>query len=133
MEAKGCARRAVWKESRRFFYWRLRRRLNEENILSRYATANPDLSLQDRRTLIANLVECDLSSDREVAEWIEQNGPAVSAAIAAVRSAYVSSRIVSFAETEKDGALQGLLAVLSTLSEEDKQALVQNLGLNTSQ
>lgn len=30
MEAKGCAKRAVWRESRRFFYWRLRRRIDEE-------------------------------------------------------------------------------------------------------
>jgi acetyl-CoA carboxylase/biotin carboxylase 1 len=133
MEAKGCAKRAVWSEARRFFYWRLRRRLNEENVLARYATANPDLSLQDRRNLLVNLVQCDPSSNRQVAEWIEQNQAAIGAAMADVRSAYVSTKIVKFAETEKDGALKGLLAVLSTLSAEDKQALISNLGLTGGQ
>ena len=36
MEAKGVIRMPLrWKESRRFFYWRLRRRLNEEGVIRR--------------------------------------------------------------------------------------------------
>jgi acetyl-CoA carboxylase/biotin carboxylase 1 len=45
MEAKGTIRASLrWKESRRYFYWRLRRRLSEELILKRIASAAPSLS-----------------------------------------------------------------------------------------
>jgi acetyl-CoA carboxylase/biotin carboxylase 1 len=38
MQAKGVIRMPLrWKESRRFFYWRLRRRLNEEYIVKKMA------------------------------------------------------------------------------------------------
>lgn len=39
MQAKGTIRMPLrWKESRRFFYWRLRRRLNEEMIVKKLAS-----------------------------------------------------------------------------------------------
>ena len=42
MLAKGVIRQPlVWKHARRFFYWRLRRRLNEESILRKMAAAAP--------------------------------------------------------------------------------------------
>ncbi|KAG4216647.1 hypothetical protein PC116_g34872, partial [Phytophthora cactorum] len=41
MKAKGTIREALeWKNTRRFFYWRVRRRLNEEHILKRMAAAS---------------------------------------------------------------------------------------------
>ncbi|KAI5299578.1 rab guanine nucleotide exchange factor S2, partial [Ascosphaera pollenicola] len=45
MEAKGVIRQALlWKNSRRFFYWRLRRRLNEDVFLKQMALATPKTS-----------------------------------------------------------------------------------------
>lgn len=42
MEAKNTIRQALqWKNARRFFYWRLRRRLSEELILKRMVAAAP--------------------------------------------------------------------------------------------
>jgi acetyl-CoA carboxylase/biotin carboxylase 1 len=41
MEAKGTIRSALqWKEARRFFYWRVRRRLNEETVLRKLTSAS---------------------------------------------------------------------------------------------
>ncbi|KAK2795555.1 acetyl-coenzyme-A carboxylase [Onygenales sp. PD_10] len=48
MEAKGTIRQALqWKNARRFFYWRLRRRLSEELILKRMAQTAPSSSLRN--------------------------------------------------------------------------------------
>lgn len=44
MEAKGTIRKALsWRDARRYFYWRLRRRLSEELILKRMVTAAPSV------------------------------------------------------------------------------------------
>lgn len=71
--------------------------------------------------MLDSLIQVDLTDDRATAEWVEQSAQEISTAVSQVRSAYVASKIVNFAETERAGALQGLVAVLSTLSDEDKK------------
>ncbi|KAI0272407.1 acetyl CoA carboxylase [Gloeopeniophorella convolvens] len=48
MEAKGCAKPAVWKEARRFFYWATRARLARSNALAQLADAGPSQSASAR-------------------------------------------------------------------------------------
>lgn len=44
MEAKGTIRKSLcWRDARRYFYWRLRRRLSEELILKRMALSAPSV------------------------------------------------------------------------------------------
>ena len=56
MQAKGAIRHPLqWKNARRFFYWRLRRRLNEESILKKLAAVSlrgPPSSREQQQVLL---------------------------------------------------------------------------------
>lgn len=91
--------------------------------------ADPSLSLADRRNLILNLVKVDNhASDADVATWVESSAEAIATEVARIRTDYVSSQIVAFAEKDRGGALEGLTAVLQTLSEEDRKTLIASLA-----
>jgi acetyl-CoA carboxylase/biotin carboxylase 1 len=90
MKAKGVIRDSLeWHNARRFFYWRVRRRLNEEYILRRIAASTTAAGIHQKattasttpqaRTRHLHLLEawCGIAnfdkSDREVAIWYEEN------------------------------------------------------------
>lgn len=57
MQAKNTIRQAlVWKQARRFFYWRLRRRLNEESIVRKMGAAAPTTAAAARPTPIMTTI-----------------------------------------------------------------------------
>ena len=105
MEAKGTIRMPLkWQNARRFFYWRLRRRLSEEVLLKRLAGAtnasnNPMTavaSMAQKETNLAMLkswsglldVEFD-KDDRKVAEWYEGHRKDVYAKIDVMKYVYL--------------------------------------------
>merc|ERR1719246_417134 len=54
MEAKGVIRGALeWRRAREFFYWRVRRRLLEEDVCRRVRAADPTLSVAEARLQLA--------------------------------------------------------------------------------
>jgi acetyl-CoA carboxylase / biotin carboxylase 1 len=87
MKAKGVVRdQLVWSQARRFFYWRVRRRLNEEHLLKRMAAnsapggdaprlntvAGDALRAKHLQQLMALSGIADFDkADREVAGWYE--------------------------------------------------------------
>lgn len=90
MKAKGVIRDILeWREARRFFYWRVRRRLNEEYILRRISTvststkgaaAAPRVPMTpEARARHLQLLEawcgCEnfATNDRAVSTWYEEN------------------------------------------------------------
>src|SRR5690606_32600803 len=82
MKAKGTIRQALqWSQSRRFFYWRLRRRLNEEYILRRLKVVDKFSTRQDHLLAMKSWIcndneEIDAlyeTNDRIVASWLEEN------------------------------------------------------------
>ncbi len=91
MKAKGVIRDILeWREARRFFYWRVRRRLNEEYILRRITTAaattktGPAAAARvpmtpEARARHLQLLEawcgCEnfATNDRAVSTWYEEN------------------------------------------------------------
>jgi len=47
MKAKGCISAVVeWSGARKFFYWRLKRRLAEQLVRTKLRQASPDLTFQ---------------------------------------------------------------------------------------
>lgn len=128
MEAKGCAKTADWPEARRYFYWRLRRRLNETHMMSRMVKAVPTLSWQDQANLVSDLTEADSSSDREVALWMEAHSDVFINYAAQLKAQYVSDKIFEFAETDKEGTLAGFARILQSLPEEERRSLVERFA-----
>ena len=97
MKAKADCEPCDWENSRRAIYWCLRRKLSEVRIMKKLSTANPNLTYPERKELLAELVPSELSSDSEVAAFIERSGDIIESFVSSVRDAYCSDSIFSWA------------------------------------
>lgn len=79
MLVKGVIRKELeWKKSRRFLYWRLRRRLNEGQVIKRLRRKMSDNKTVMEYGELLKMVQSwydhlDVSDDRAVTEFIERN------------------------------------------------------------
>ncbi|KAJ9299693.1 hypothetical protein DTO271G3_2577 [Paecilomyces variotii] len=155
MEAKGTIRQPLrWKEARRFFYWRLRRRLSEELILKRMIAAAPSAVPQTGGALPADasvaatqntgsarethlrtlkswtgLLDSEFDrNDRQVAQWYEDNKKLVQAKIESLKSENVAYDVAQLLMGNKDGGLRGVQQVLSMLPVEERESVLKYLG-----
>lgn len=147
MEAKGTIRQPLqWKEARRFFYWRLRRRLSEELILKRMATvsqttsSNPSSTPANRgvnvRTLKSWTGFLDQEferNDRKVALWYEENKKTVYAKVEGLRTDGIAVEVAQLLMSNKDGGLRGVQQVLSMLPVEERESVLQYLASSSRQ
>ena len=148
MEAKGTIRQALtWKNARRFFYWRLRRRLSEELILKRMSSVIPEssappaqvsASLASSPSRAANLetlkswtglldLEFD-RNDREVALWYEENKKMIFGRIEGMKADGIANEVAQLLMSNKDGGLRGVQQVLGMLPVEEKEAVLKFLA-----
>ncbi|KAH8696039.1 putative acetyl-CoA carboxylase [Talaromyces proteolyticus] len=154
MEAKGTIRQTLtWKNARRFFYWRLRRRLSEELILKRMIEAQPkpvarngskgalptsgivapQSSARDSHlhTLLSwsGLLNDEFEhNDRKVASWYEENQKNIHAKIGQLKTDTVSSDVAQLLMSNKEGGLKGVQQVLSMLPTEERESVLKYLG-----
>ena len=142
MQAKGVIRMGLrWQNARRFFYWRLRRRLSEEVLLKRLASSaaagtplTSAASLAQREQNLAQLktwsglldVEFE-KDDRKVAEWYESHRKDMNAKIDAVKSEAISKKVAELLMGNKDGGLKGVREVLSLVPTGEREGLVKYL------
>ena len=143
MEAKGTIRMPLaWKNARRFFYWRLRRRLSEEVLVKKLnssmaagvapiVSATPLVQREQNLAMLKNWsglldVEFD-KDDRKVAEWYESHRKEVYAKIDAVKTDAVSKRVAELLMGNKEGGLKGVREVLSLVPTAERDQLVKYL------
>ena len=134
MEAKGVIRHPLqWKNARRFFYWRLRRRLNEESILKKMVAAahrgpaptrERNLEILQAWTGIATFER----DDRAVAMWYEENKKEVHAKMEVLRNEGVAYDVASLLRGSKEGGLKGVKQVLGMLPVEEREGVLKYLG-----
>jgi acetyl-CoA carboxylase / biotin carboxylase 1 len=142
MEAKGTIRMALkWQNSRRFFYWRLRRKLSEEVLLKRLAkekvigapTSSLESMSQKENSLAllktwSGMLDVEFEKDdRKVAEWYESHRKDVYAKIDAVKTEGVSKKVAELLMSNKDGGLKGVREVLSLVPTGEREGLVKYL------
>ncbi|KAI9799947.1 MAG: Acetyl-CoA carboxylase [Sarcosagium campestre] len=137
MHAKGTIRQPLqWQNARRFFYWRLRRRLNEESIIKKMSSVssrgsgNPTASRQHAlETLRAwsGVAKFD-NDDRAVATWYEENRKEVHAKVEAQRVNGVAYDVAALLRSNKEGGLKGVAQVLSMLPVEEKEQVLKFLA-----
>lgn len=136
MKAKGVIRDQLeWRTSRRYFYWRVRRRLNEEYILRRMAATTASVAPKDPATLRtrhiallqawSGIPEFD-TKDREVALWYEENRQVVNEKVAAMKAEATQAHIAELLLDKK--AFEGVRAALSNLPIAEKEALLKQLS-----
>jgi acetyl-CoA carboxylase/biotin carboxylase 1 len=157
MQAKNTIRAPLrWQNARRFFYWRLRRRLSEELIVKRMvaASVSPSSSTgaipsstataaettlppadspraEHLRTLHAwtGFLDDELEhDDRKVAMWYEENKKAVQAKVESLRTDGVASEVASLLIGNKEGGLRGVQQVLSMLPVEERESVLKYLA-----
>jgi acetyl-CoA carboxylase / biotin carboxylase 1 len=141
MEAKGTIRMPLkWENARRFFYWRLRRRLSEEVLLKRLASAanaapvgTTSSAMQKESNLAllkswSGMLDAEFDKDdRKVAEWYEGHRKEVYAKIDTVKSDAVGKKVAELLMGNKEGGLKGVKEVLSLVPTSERAALVQYL------
>jgi acetyl-CoA carboxylase/biotin carboxylase 1 len=142
MKAKGVIRDSLeWRNSRRFFYWRIRRRLNEEYILRRMSSSVTSLNSSTTKSAHTSaqtrahhlqLLEawCGIPnfdrSDHDVAVWYEENRKIVHDKVEALRAEAVTAEMRELIRSgTKDGsAWKGVRDVLRVMPVEEREKLL---------
>ncbi|KAI0016324.1 acetyl-CoA carboxylase [Xylariomycetidae sp. FL0641] len=141
MKAKGTIREALeWKNARRFFYWRVRRRLNEEYILKRMVTATASkakdpaspAALESRqrhqRLLAAWSGIADFeTNDQGVANWYEENSKTIATKVEQMKAEAVSHEMAGLMRGDKTAALKGLKEMLHMMPVEEREEIMKYL------
>ena len=141
MEAKNTIRRSLqWKEARRFFYWRLRRRLQEESILksmiapSSSSPTSPITSSSPAQMTRARALETIRAwtglidfeeNDRAVAEWFEKNQTQIGNKVDVVKTEKVTFDVANLLLGNKEGGLKGVKQVLEKLPVEERESVLR--------
>ncbi|TIA89702.1 hypothetical protein E3P79_02793 [Wallemia ichthyophaga] len=126
LSAKGCASPCEWLESRRYFYKRLRRRLDEEAIINRLGKANPLMDRSARLSILYNIYSqknVDLDDDSNIALFIERERQAIDEIVQLVHSRYIEAQISQFSAVNRQGTLEGIAKLMDTLSAEERASL----------
>jgi len=122
MEAKGCAKPAVWKEARRYFYWAARARIARSNALALFAAACPSQSREYREQLLNDLSGVSGKSDhRAAAEALENLDP--SSAIAQLKREHIVQQLLG----DRKASVDGFVRLVDCLSEDEKATVLAAL------
>lgn len=128
MEAKGCAKPAVWKEARRYFYWATRARLARSNALAQLAVADPSQSREYRERLLIDLSGVDEKSDHQtIAQALEALD--ISSAVAQLRTEHLLQQLLG----DRMSLADGFIRLVDGLTENEKATVLTALkNTNTS-
>ncbi|CEP61144.1 acetyl-CoA carboxylase ACC1 LALA0_S02e07712g [Lachancea lanzarotensis] len=130
MTAKGVISKELdWPQARRFFFWRLRRRLNEEYLVKRL---NAELPNAQRLEKIARLsswypASVDRDDDRVVATWIEENYSLLEDRLKGLRMESFAQNLAKSIRNDHENTINGLSEVLKLLAADDKEKILNSL------
>lgn len=128
MEAKGCAKPAVWREARRYFYWATRARLARSNALAQLAVAGPSQSRDYREQLLNDLSGINGKSDhRAVVQALENLD--LSSAVAQLKSEHLLQQLLG----DRKSLVDGLVRLVDGLTQDERVTVLAALkNPNTS-
>ncbi|OJJ01421.1 hypothetical protein ASPVEDRAFT_41004 [Aspergillus versicolor CBS 583.65] len=156
MKAKNTIRQSLTlKDARRFFYWRVRRRISEEAILKRMLRAAPspiegepsgaiakdstpassndsprDTHLRTLQSWTPFSEEESENNDQGVATWYEDNKEIIHEKIESLKSQSLASHISDLLFNNRNSSLRGIQQALSMLPVEEKESVLKYLGSN---
>jgi acetyl-CoA carboxylase / biotin carboxylase 1 len=126
MDAKGCAKPMVWKNSRRHFYWALRARLARANALAQIQSASPESTLDYRSRLLDSLlVDVESPDNHDITVAIE--GLSLEPTLDQLYKDSITKGMLALAQKDRKAALDGILRVADSLSDDEKATLIANL------
>ena len=122
MEAKGCAKPAVWKEARRFFYWALRARLARSEALGQLADSNPEAAPELLEKLLDSLVSTvDRSDNCALANALEELD--LTSTLVRMRTDHLLQRFLEVAQQDRKASIDGLVRLVDSLTSDERQVL----------
>ncbi|KAF8466702.1 acetyl-CoA carboxylase [Kalaharituber pfeilii] len=135
MKAKGTIRKALqWINARRFLYWRLRRRLNEEAVLKKMTSVtNKKSTRAENLARLKGWFTADLESDmyenedRIVAQWFEENRKEILAKVDETKREAAALEMRDLILANKEGALAGIVLALQSVPEEKRKEMLELL------
>ena len=135
MQAKGVIRQALrWQNARRFFYWRLRRRLNEEYIIKKLVAVAPTEDITSTRARGLEMLKawCNIpnfaTDDMSVATWYEENRQNVHERVLKLKAESTSLKVAQMISEDRESGLRGVMKLLSTLPTAEKEQVLNMLS-----
>ncbi|KAF0496183.1 acetyl-CoA carboxylase [Gigaspora margarita] len=158
MKAKNTIRKVLeWREARRFFYWRVRRRLHEEYVFKKLIAANPNLTKTQMKGYLATWYYDDIGveldweeSDIEIVNWFDRifgysettphniddeydtnNGISssyIESRIEMIRNEAITQQIFELGKTNKQAVFDGISSLLEQLEPEEKKNILKQLA-----
>eukprot|EP00933_Yihiella_yeosuensis_P033928 TRINITY_DN27520_c0_g1_i1.p1 TRINITY_DN27520_c0_g1~~TRINITY_DN27520_c0_g1_i1.p1 ORF type:complete len:1234 (+),score=270.47 TRINITY_DN27520_c0_g1_i1:159-3704(+) len=119
MKAKGVIREALnWKDSRRYFYWRVKRRVLQDFLIHKLRDANKSWTHNDALDQVKRWTEAsqvDFASDPRMVSWLEAQN--VEELAASCKSQYLKTQIEAMfrqlPEAERKAMMEQAMAAAS--------------------
>jgi acetyl-CoA carboxylase/biotin carboxylase 1 len=137
MLAKGTIRMPLqWRNARRFFHWRLRRRLAEESLLKDIARvsgkhATPETASREARLGLlrawSGVAQYDLA-DEVVAKWCEGNKAEVARRVEGLRRDGVRQDVLALLRSDKAAVLDAVKMSVDMLPVEERERVLRVLA-----
>ncbi len=129
MEAKGCAKPAVWKNARRYFYWALRAKLQRMKFISQIIAASPTNTRDQPNKLLLSLLPPTINAKdhRAVSEALETIN--LEPTLSELRSINVTRQVKDIlASSDRKAVLAGIIHVVDSLTDEERISLQTSLS-----
>lgn len=127
MEAKECAKPAVWKQARRHFYWAVRYRVARSSALARLDDANPDSTLEYRERLLDTLAQIGVETPtRAAAEALEKLD--ITATVMQLKGDSLARQLVAIKQQDRKAGMDALVRLMNNMSDEDRSVLLDALA-----
>ncbi|CAG8700153.1 14511_t:CDS:2, partial [Acaulospora colombiana] len=161
MKAKDTIRNILeWKDARRYFYWRVRRRLHEEYIFRKMREADSNLTRVQMKNLLVEWFHGDVGSnydweesDMEIVKWfdeilnvakpndIKNNESAnvsesskiplsIKSRIEKIRNEAITRCIVDMGKKNPDAVFAGISELIKDLDDDERNNLLKKLSEN---
>lgn len=134
MAAKGVIRKPLeWINARRYFFWRVRRRLDEEYLMKRISVALPKSTRLEQvarlKSLYSSQVQ-DPEDDRAVAEWLESHDAKISQMLQVLAKDYAVQNALTQLRTVSSGTgrVSAFAEALKALSPAEREAILKELN-----
>ncbi|CAX39609.1 acetyl-CoA carboxylase, putative [Candida dubliniensis CD36] len=129
MLAKGVIRKEIkWTDARRFFFWRLRRRLNEEYVLRLISEQIKDASKLERVARLKSwMPTVEYDDDQAVSNWIEENHTKLQKRVNELKQEVSRTKIMRLLKEDPNSAISAMKDYVEGLSKEDKEKFLKAL------
>lgn len=124
MKAKDTIREVLeWKKSRTYFYWRLRRRLLENEIISRIQSNN--LNFFDKQKILKQWINEDIKQDiwnhdQKVIEWFEKSENLIQKNLEKLEKEKIEKIVLESFSKDFDSSMEGLFKFIQSSGKKDE-------------